>query len=178
MQWIPETTGWDSRNTFLQLGKKNYMQEGQKCTVFRKRVSASDFAAVPWWHEMTVTFNPNACIFRGDNTKLHKDMPNMRKTVTSNGAVIELIIKPENKQAGWPLSSVWFSIDGMRFGLWKGSIQATKCFSNSAVKAGSQFTGKSYSLRQTREKAISSTNSMISVWLLIKGETKLNAVWE
>lgn len=64
---------------------------------------------------------------------------------------------------------------GVRFGLWKGYIQATKCFSSSAIKAGSEFTGKSHSLRQMREKVISSTNSILSVWLLIKGEANLNA---
>lgn len=49
---------------------------------------------------MTVTFKPTLCILGGDNIKLHHNMPNMRKIATSNGAVIKLIIKPENKQAG------------------------------------------------------------------------------
>lgn len=52
-------------------------------------------------YDMTVTFRPTVCVLGGDNIKLHKDMPNKicPITATSNGAVIELIIKPENKQA-------------------------------------------------------------------------------
>ena len=49
---------------------------------------------------MSAPFKPTDCILGGDNIKLHKYMPNMTKTATSNAAVIKLVIKAENKGAG------------------------------------------------------------------------------
>lgn len=69
---------------------------------------------------MTATFNPTVRILGGENIKLHKYMPNMEETATSNAAVVKLVTKAENRGAGWPPSSAWLPKKGTRFALWEG----------------------------------------------------------
>lgn len=75
---------------------------------------------------MTATFNPTVCILGGDNIKLHKYMPNMKETATSNEAVVKIVTKAENRGAGWPPFSVWFPKEGPGLGCGKGSHSGNK----------------------------------------------------
>lgn len=101
---------------------------------------------------MSTTFKPTVCIVGGDNTKLCKYIPNMRETATSNAAVIKLVIKAENKDAGWSPSSAWFPIKGTGYGLWKGFPyrQQTSSATQALRQAHSSFAN--YTVQGRREK--------------------------
>lgn len=143
------------------------MQGGQKCSICSTRVAASIFSAVPLRHIWDVcTIQANwLCLGRGQ----HKATQIFAQYDQKLPLVMQLLSNSLlSREQKCRLTTFLSLVAQRRDQVWaveRVPIQATNFFSNSGIKAGSQFICKLHSSRQKRKKVISFTNSMTSVWL-------------